>query len=367
VFRSCIRFAAILSLLPCIASCEVLFDLNGLSDGGCDAACGGGSLDAALGSGDATQPADTGLASDAAAEAGPADAGADGAFGVDASEGTDSNDDAGCACLEQPPAPWQGPAALWEGSGSPPGCAGAYGAKVLDAFLDPVGPPAGCTCSCGAPAGATCASSASATLFSDHTCSTACSTVLLTTGTCPNVQGTCVNVFGIAADLQASGGTCRPQSTTDLAGWSWSGSMRACEPAEPAGRATCGASQVCLPMPAAPMELRPCILASGDLACPAGAYSVRHVYYGTASDTRGCAACTCGSATGVTCSATVQEGCGQTGPTFALPTTCASLADPGSVELTAVAAPSGGSCAPSAGQSTGSVIPASPTTVCCMP
>jgi hypothetical protein len=43
-----------------------------------------------------------------------------------------------------------------------------------------------------------------------------------------------------------------------------------------------------------PFGANACIFASGDIPCPAGAYSHRHVVYGQVSDTRGCSSCTCG-------------------------------------------------------------------------
>jgi len=115
------------------------------------------------------------------------------------------------------------------------------------------------------------------------------------------------------------------------------------------------------------MAPRPCILSPGDLSCPPGAYSVRHVYYASVSDSRACTACACGVAAGVTCSATAQQGCGQTGPAIPLPTACASLPSPGSVTLIAAATVTGGSCTPSGGQPTGALVPTGATTLCCMP
>jgi hypothetical protein len=372
VFRRCTELAVTLGLLACTTSCELLFGLDGLSDGGCDGTCIR-EPDAAAPVVDAAAHVEAAdIEVETAPEAGIVDdtsvtGVADSSASIDASVGADAPaGDAACTCVEQPPASWQGPAAVWEGSGAPPECTGPYGQRVLDAFSDAAAAPATCTCACAAPAGATCSTSVPATVFSDHTCTTPCDTVVLTAGTCPDVQGTCVNVFGIAGAVQATGGACAPQATKQVPGWSWSGAMRACEPASPVAPA-CAAGQVCLPTPPPPMNPRPCIFASGDVPCPTGTYSVRHVFFGTASDSRGCTACSCSPATGVTCPATVQQGCGQTGPTFALPTTCASVDDPGSVELTSVAAPTGGSCTPSGGQPTGSLVPAEPTTVCCMP
>lgn len=338
--RRSVALAAALGLCACTASCTWLVDLSGLTDG-CDGGCGRQQDDAGDGDGDVDGSTD-GRTSDAGAAP-------------------------GCACADRAPSPWQGPVALWEGTGAPPSCPGAYGADVLDAFADPVAPPASCTCACDPPAGASCASSWSATLYDDHACTTPCGATTLTLGACADVQGTCANVYGLSATAQATGGACAPRATTQRPGWSWSRAARACAPTELAGTNACGAGQICAPAPAAPLEPTLCIVAAGDLACPAGAYSVRRVYYGDAADGRGCAPCTCGAPSGVTCTATAQQGCGQTGPSIPLPTPCVSLEDPGSVELTASATPTGGSCSPSGGEPTGALTPTAPTTVCCTP
>jgi hypothetical protein len=379
------------------ASCTLFFGLDDLSGGACDGGCedaGGEAGWRGLGSDGSDGPGsavrdgaatpDVQLVADAAPnDASTGDESSDGAIadgaiadgvgpdGVAGDDGDDGDSEAGalgtCSCVGAPPPGWSGPVALWEGAGGPPGCSGDYSARVLDAFDGLDAPAAACTCTCGAPSGASCGSSLSATLYSDHGCTTPCDSVSVSDQSCANVHGVCNTVFGVSAAGGASGGHCSPQSSSAVPPATWGVSARACELPGVPQRESCAQGEVCIPPPAAPMQLRPCVFIAGDVSCPSGSYSVRHRYYRTVSDSRGCAHCSCGAPSGVDCAATLQEGCGQTGPTSALPTSCASLSDPGSVVLLAPPTPTGGSCAPSGGAPSGSASPASPVTVCCLP
>jgi hypothetical protein len=158
-----------------------------------------------------------------------------------------------------------------------------------------------------------------------------------------------------------------PQASTVVPLAGWGHSARACESVIVPVQNGCTAGQVCAPAPAAPMEPRLCVFMAGDVACPNVGYSVRRTVYGGVVDNRGCTPCSCGTPTGVSCAATLQEGCGQTGTVHDLPTVCGGLSDPGSVTLLAAPVASGGSCPADGGIPTGSAAPSSPTTVCCMP
>jgi hypothetical protein len=270
-----------------------------------------------------------------------------------------------CVCLNPVPPGWQGPVSLWVGSGAPPSCGGAYSSAVLDGFANPNAPPAQCGCTCSAPAGATCPSSFSATLYGDNGCGMQCDTVTLAVGQCTNVQMNCFSVFGIKASPPAQGASCAAQPTKTVPTWSWTTTARACETGQPPLQSGCPAPQVCVPLPGAPMTPRPCIINTGDLACPAGAYSDKHVFYASVSDDRDCTACQCGGPTGITCPASVNN-CG--GSSFSVSAACTQLNDPNGVELASPPVPSaGGSCAASGGQPSGGVTPTTPTTVCCVP
>jgi hypothetical protein len=366
----CIGWLALVELLAATASCETFFSLDGLTADACDAGCGAdgspmpgrdASLDDERGTSDGT--ADGG----ATEEDGSVEAGA----GHEASSGDDGasvQGAGGCSCVGAAPASWQGPVAVWEGESAPPACPSNYPTDLIDVFAGVNAAPAACTCSCGAPSGATCPSSFTATIYSDHQCGAACDTVTLSDGACTNVQGVCNNAFGISVSpAPTSGGSCAPQASTAASAWSWTSFARGCAPSSPSTPSTagCDAGRVCISP--APPGWRSCVYSPGDVACPAGSYSARHVYYGSATDDRGCAPCSCGAPTGVTCAATVMIGCGTAGQTFAVPTSCTSLTDPGSVQVVSAPASGGGSCAPSGGEPTGSVSAESPTTICCTP
>jgi hypothetical protein len=272
-----------------------------------------------------------------------------------------------CAsCVPAPPVGWTGPVAIWEGAEGPPACSGDYSASVLDALENLVAGDAQCTCDCGHLTGAICPSSFTATVYSDPGCNTACDSVVVSAGACVDVHGQCANVHGIGASPQALDGGCAPKASTVVPKPAWGLLARACEPAVAPVQNGCSAGQICAPAPAAPMEARLCVFQSGDVACPAGGYSVKRTVFAGVHDTRACTPCSCGAPTGVSCTATLQEGCGQTGPVNQLPTACGGLSDPGSVMLLAPLVASGGSCSPMGGAPAGSATPSSPTTVCCM-
>jgi hypothetical protein len=399
-----IAFAALAS-----ASCELFYGLDSLIGGTCDAACddawvsgadawssgadawssGGDSGSDALGvqlpdTGGAVLP-ESGSRDSGAPGVGPFDAGwlEAGPSAPEASTPDSASPEAGpitvtvdagdaggscTSCVPAPPVGWTGPVATWEGAEGAPPCSGDYSASVLDAFEGLVAADAQCTCSCGSLMGAICPSSFTATVFSDQGCNTACDSVLLSAGACVDVHGVCANVHGIGASPQAQGGSCAPpQASAVVPKPAWGLLARACESVVAPVQNGCGAGQVCAPAPAAPMQPRLCVFMAGDVACPAGGYSVKRTVYAGLHDTRACSPCSCDAPTGVPCTATLQEGCGQTGPVNHLPTACGGLSDPGSVMLLATLVASGGSCSPAGGVPAGSATPSSPTTVCCMP
>ena len=248
-----------------------------------------------------------------------------------------------------------------------PSCAGAYTADVLQAFSDPDAPDAQCGCTC-APGGATCPSTFPVNIYGSPTCCGAkCDTVTVSVGACVNVQMNCTFANGVGP-APSPQGTCTPQPTSapvPKAGWKHA--TRACLPPAPPRQETCGGGELCVPLPGAPLEPRPCIFRAGDMACPAGLYSVKRVVYGDAKDDRTCSTCTCGNMTG-SCPATIRKDCspGGVGATVNV-TTCGAIGDPPSIMLVSVPLPTGVSCPPIGGTPTGSVTPTSPTTLCCVP
>jgi len=141
----------------------------------------------------------------------------------------------------------------------------------------------------------------------------------------------------------------------------------------------CSSGQVCVPAPPGTFGGKVCVFQSGDVPCPGSGYTQQHTFYGSATDSRGCTACSCASPTGITCSggavavASSISGSACAGTMDSVPTngTCTSVTlGPMSndfVWATAEQTASGGTCAVQGGTASGSVTPAGPTTVCCQP
>jgi hypothetical protein len=333
-------------------------------------------------------------------DAGDASPGTDATTGGDSSTGTDAMtvpdvvfvDSASCPtgsqCVDPVPTGWSGPLILSDQTSGPPAptapaCPSSYSTDAYDGNGTLSAPAATCGCSCGT---LTSAGSCNSTtplgveLFTSTDCSgTACDSAALPyspTGFC--VGTGCSGVMS-ARVQQATpeNGTCTAAPSQTIPPWAWSETARACQPASVGGG--CSASQVCVPTPPSPFQAQLCILQSGDVACPAGStYSVKHTFYGSTMDSRACSMCSCGEATGGTCSggtvivASEDTGSQCGGMTSNIPTdgNCypVSIGNGNAfAEATAVATASGGTCAPMGGTATGAVTPAEPTTICCQP
>lgn len=282
--------------------------------------------------------------------------------------------DGGCACVPVAPAGWTGPVAYWEALGqpppAPPSCPGDYPAVLHDGHASPDAPPSTCTCACDVPAGLVCG--AVTITQRDNNCQTTCGTLSVPAGTCADVTP-CGSGWDIGP-VSLAAGACAPKvSGTVTPAWSWRGAVRVCATVSAGPAAGCAASEVCARLPSAPFGAAACVVATGDLACPAG-YPVRHVTFDGAADTRDCA-CACGAPTGVDCSSGVhvrtfdQTACAgaKKDDWTSLPRACAGTSPDGatqSVDLVTTA-PKGGTCAPSAAMPVGAVTPQGPTTVCC--
>jgi hypothetical protein len=286
---------------------------------------------------------------------------------------------AGYACAAAAPASWVGPVALYEGTAAATACPAGYAlAANSNGGLSASG--AQCTCACNA-AGQQCSAS-TGQFYSDTNCGagTQCTaTVSIPSGACTAVThcgGASVS-FNAAAPTW-SGGNCTPQATTNTSPWTFATTSRVCSwsatPDVPGG---CGnATDQCVSRPTSPYGTSLCIYHVGDPApggCPSGPYSVYHVYYLTANDTRACTPCLCGgSPTGGGCTGSIAvysgSSCTGTVPgTFTFgTTTCLSLSSPQNAQGTYT--PSAGTCAaPSGGQPSGGVQGAGATAVCCTP
>jgi hypothetical protein len=120
-----------------------------------------------------------------------------------------------------------------------------------------------------------------------------------------------------------------------------------------------------------------CIFHLGaDVACPAGAYTERSVFFSDIKDSRSCTACSCGLPTGISCATRISVfgpppgNCsGEPLRTFDTDDSCADLRSIGAQEdgfQFVAGEPAGeGSCAPS-GTESGEVTTENPFTACCI-
>jgi hypothetical protein len=110
-----------------------------------------------------------------------------------------------------------------------------------------------------------------------------------------------------------------------------------------------------------------CITHHGDVACPPGEYTNKHLFYAGIEEGRSCSPCSCGAASGVKCKLDVD---------LYLTPTCLGMPSHniaidachgGGPFAGAIAksAPAGGTCPTSGGFPQGGVAPGDPTTVCC--
>jgi hypothetical protein len=307
------------------------------------------------------------------------------------------------ACVSAVPTGWTGYFALFDGApATDPSCPTSFPTSAYLGNAGLTAPADTCSaCSCGSPAGGTCVLPTSYTV-QDGTCSgtSYCSgTYTLSgswTGGCTGNtefrggQDTCgvngganctagsapCNVSVSVPAATVSGGSCTASGgTPTVTPTSWSELGVACN-GETTVTTGCTGGSVCAPKPPSPFESGLCIEQAGVVACPAGAFSTQHVFYTGVTDTRGCSECSCGAASGSTCSATVTLYSAQsvntcTGPVAAVTTgSCAELSGNPTVagrEASNITTPSGGSCAASGGAPTGSATPSTPTTFCCIP
>jgi hypothetical protein len=299
-------------------------------------------------------------------------------------------------CITTVPVGWTGYLALYTApTGDPPECPSAFpstipytGKNGLVAFQ------ASCNkCSCGAVEGEACDLPNAVTVF-EKTCANAAQAVspkdltmpanwdgsCYATGAAPGGQVSCgANMnekcnTSVRADAptvtvgscQASGGEATIEPV------SWMVVAKACGDAPTGGG--CGPGQVCQPTPAEPFKSGLCIYKIGEQAsCPGHPFTEKHVFYDDADDTRGCSACSCDPPKGGKCSATItvygDANCTasptpfQAGSCGTLP--AANTAVVGRQASNISVTP--GTCAPKGGAPTGSVVPTSATTFCCIP
>jgi hypothetical protein len=285
---------------------------------------------------------------------------------------TDGGDPVACAlaCIAAPPPGWSGPYALSEAvGGALASCPyGAYPVEVYDGVALPSAPAASCECTCGAATGSRCEPP---TITLDHggMCSAAsqCATVGVSLGTCVDFDPGCGGTHMQVSAPTPLPGTCAASATTHVPDATWTASARLCSVRElSSGR--CAADEVCAPPATLPFVS--CIAMAELSACPSGPYTDRRVYYGGATDTRGCTGCSC-SAPSLSCTGgTVAtfDGAGCAAPshvTWDVPQSCTDVHGDQSAVFEGDVVASTGACTPLGGLPTGQLAPSHPTTICC--
>ena len=306
-------------------------------------------------------------------------------------------------CVPTAPTGWVGPVEFWQAANpaTAPGCDTGYGGALRDgqggAFT---ASPATCGCTCSA-TGQVCSQSGS--FFTQTNCAGTCATVT------PAADGTCTPVPGNGCGSQGSfslalgtptGGVCSPSPSTTVPPVTWATSERVCSytgPTDNPGGCSGAGGASCVRAPAGAAggySAGACVYSTADpppTACPAGFTAIPPLtFYARATDTRGCATCTCrGTPSGGTgsCTGTVDlygkfpdAGCTGAHDTYDAGATAACQCigqvqcgandavvlnnTPGFVQAHYTVTP--GTCGmPGRPASTGTAAPATPTTVCC--
>ena len=295
----------------------------------------------------------------------------------------DSDCVAGFTCAPSPPAGWKGPIALYQGDGAiePPTCAtsGGYVTLVSDAFDGLSAAPATCPgCSCSDPKGVSCAV-ASAQFFGNSQCAGQGGTLTVAAGACVAFLRLSDPQSVKWASATASGGVClvKTMGAPQIPPVNWAARARSCG-GEPEGGGC--AMDLCVPRPQGKFGKALCVVHDGDVACPAGPYAKRFLYYQGVADTRGCSDCGCGNPAGMTCTGKLElwddTGCTTDLTTLSMPGQCAALAPdptpppPPYKTLRSIfytSGPSaGGSCVSTPSNATGKAVPSQPLTICCV-
>jgi hypothetical protein len=283
----------------------------------------------------------------------------------------------GFTCVEATPAGWSGPGIFFASSdattASLPACPPAYSVDAVDGVNDPSAPPAACQCACGPPSGVACTPSVS--FYYDSACANLCETESLSLNAC---VASCAGAQTMSVSLQLSGsGGCAPRPSTQVPTATWGSTARVCAPAKASAGSGCSAGQICVAKPPSPFDSGACFWQSGAVSCPDPS-DTRYVYFASTNptDNRGCSACTCSAAQGVTCGgsslttfATFSDGsCDDDAGIVTQVDICIDApASAHGVVATSTGTATAGSCGPSAVSPTGSFTPSSPTTICCLP
>lgn len=257
-----------------------------------------------------------------------------------------------------------GPAWLFDGAdGQAPSCGGQLPQLVYEGHRDLVSTPAVCgKCTCDAATG-TC-NLGNLKMYTDGSCQQAAGQApLAAANQCNDVNAFNANSY-IAAPPTFAGGSCQPnQPGLSKPAPSWGTKGVLCQGAT--SQAGCAPGGVCTPRPVAPFGATLCVWAAGDQACPAG-YPDKHSFWDGYTDTRDCSICACGQPN-ATCTATTtlydKQSCQGKFGNVADDGQCHQVGNASRMRTQVTVT---GTCAPSGGAPTGTVIegPAR-TTVCC--
>jgi hypothetical protein len=306
-------------------------------------------------------------------------------------------------CVPPVPTGWQGPVAVYQGSGATPDCgqAGGYPTPVASAKsgLEP-GTVTCPTCSCGSISGTKC--EADLVFVSEAGClggtcwgsgagcpggpdqvipiSSTCTSYALTSVTGLSARAAIFTNLRLSGSCDASSSGQKSVPTPV-----WSQEVRAC--GDPANTGGCPSGALCVPRPQAPFGATPCILKQNeDSACPSPFSNKISVYTGFQDD-RDCSPCACQTSGGSCDSVAVQlytdAGCSAGLDTLTVSDTCTAIkadpdpepnppapavgpADTRSWKLTATPNTAGATCAPSGGGQVGFVTGTGLSTLCCL-
>lgn len=208
-------------------------------------------------------------------------------------------------CVGEVPVGWTGPVALLPSVGEDPEpeCAGDWDELSTTAFTDLQASAAQCDCECATSVNSACTT---VTLTRSALADSDCSPVQATWDTGTN----CTAMPASSPDMQQAGnghywravaevtsGTCAPMPTESIEPAVFSVRTTLC--ASGGGTsAGCEAEEQCLPVPDGDYDGRMCIWQTGDLQCPAGAWTERSLLHQDIADDRDCTACSCGDAEG---------------------------------------------------------------------
>ncbi|MGK3965060.1 hypothetical protein WMF38_12860 [Sorangium sp. So ce118] len=326
-----------------------------------------------------------------------------GGEGGDGGSGGAGGDETACAgdCIPPAPLGWFGPALLWYGPpDQAPDCPAAAPNATYEGFADLAPAPFACAACLCDPPDAAAASCQLPVGWSAHaaTCAATVPDTVETAFAAPEAwDGACTAENAIPAGQDCGGQPCVQSLSIDAPAVTVTAACtaRVDEPPPPArldpwqtralacvpGAYTeCpGDRSTCMPSPGQPGVPPPggfltCVFHEGDVTCEEP-YLDRHVFYDGADDTRGCSECACGELEGASCTimasvysdgacadqvastliSSMAPFCGVTPPGVGLGSK--------SAEVVAV---DPGACAPSGGEPIGELLPAAPSTFCCL-